>query len=126
VHLLICRATAGLRWLKRHGYESTIEDCHGITYTPNDSSDIYVWISHQGTLLDVSHELVHATISTLHISDVPISRANEEAIAYLHEHLLAAYLQRRAKRSKLRKRAQKPKDPTASVPDPPVEAASVA
>ena len=100
VYVLTCPAPAGKKWLSRHGYDGEVEDCEGITCMPPDEANIYVWMDPDAKLPDVSHELIHATCAVLYGSDVPFTRANEETIAYLHSHLLGAYLAKTAARRK--------------------------
>ena len=89
VYVLEAHHTAGSRWLKRRCKEMIdLSSCAGFTVDPQDDAAAYVWLEPNASLGIISHELIHASMAVLAGSGVPITRANEESLAYLHSHLL--------------------------------------
>lgn len=89
VHVLIADVKAGERWLKRKGHGYSLENLAGLTTTPLDGSDIFVWLE-SGNIPILCHEMLHCVVAVLKGSGVGISASNDEVMA----HLLASLVER--------------------------------
>lgn len=95
VHVLVATPEVAQRWFRRHGDKGGVGDTDGATYIPPGESDLYVWFQPNASMGAIAHEFVHVAVAVLHGSGVPVTQANDEAIAYIVEHLVDAYFARR-------------------------------
>lgn len=95
VHVCIASARRGIEWLCEHRIvDDDLRTVEGRTYILADDADIYIWCRTQDVVL-LSHELLHAAVAILSSAGVPISPKHDEALAYLHSHLLQQALEQR-------------------------------
>lgn len=88
VYVLESSKEQGARWLKKHHCPIGVEGQDGLTWAPDGDPDVFIWFEAVATLNTIAHELIHATYFVLSGSGLPITLANQEAVAYLHGHLL--------------------------------------
>lgn len=111
--VLVGDAAEGAKWLQRQGSEAdTCEDSLGMSYIPDDdeSLPICMWLAADAPQSMMAHELVHVAMAVLHRAGVPISYANDEALAYLVSHLFKTLQARLAKAPRARKTPKPPVD----------------
>lgn len=91
LHFLVGTQQQGERWLRRHGdSNASLVGLSGCAFAPEtDTSAVFVWLQDATDLPRACHECVHAAIFVLRGSGVPVTATNDEALAYLVEHLFA-------------------------------------
>lgn len=86
VHVCIGSVKAGQEWFKQHGQDVVVSaGTEGLAVFPD--VDVFIWAK-RADLIILSHELIHAAVNILSGAGVTVSPKHDEALAYLHSHLL--------------------------------------
>lgn len=90
INVLVCisRPKQATEWLAAQNVHAEIPvGFEGSTFFPTDNPDVFIWAERSDLVL-LSHELIHASVAILAGAGVPITPKHDEALAYLHSHLL--------------------------------------
>lgn len=89
VEVLFSSPEDGTKWLRGCGDESVevTDDDHGLTII-GTRGYVSTWLQDPTDVATLAHEMVHAAVAVLERAGVLISPENDEALAYLVEHLM--------------------------------------
>lgn len=91
INVLVCvgRPKQAIKWLAENKVHGEIPPgFEASAFFPKDNPDIFIW-AEKSDLVVLSHELIHASVAILSGAGVPITPKHDEALAYLHSHLLS-------------------------------------
>lgn len=92
VYVRRCTEDEGHKWLARHGDAAPLTEYRATMHPHATKSKVFVWLNPKAGLPEICHEFVHAATFILKDSGVPVNWTNDEALAYLVEYLVSAYL----------------------------------
>lgn len=101
IYIRVSDSITGAAWMKRAGCAVDLSSCEGLTFAPNHECCIYIWLENYGVTI-LAHEVTHAVFAVLHGSGIPISRGNEEVIAYLYGQVMHDATEKLAKMKEAR------------------------